>query len=430
MKVGFYFDTAGKDGLDCSNITQGNPGMGGSEYEFLIVSYLLQQRDNGIEPVLFTRSNLITPHKYVIPVGGGNLQILCDLCVENGVGLLVINQGKFDDRIFGKYAGKLSLILWAHNTMPYSMLTQVSKLPYVKRIVCCGREMLELFRDHPASLKSTYAYNVFPIREAAWYREKIDFSDNHNVVYMGMLSQGKGFHVLAKAWKKVLRQVPDAQLYVIGSGKLYDKNAPLGKYGLASPEFEAMFIPSLVDDEGKILPSVHFLGLLGVEKYEALGKCKVAVPNPTGNTECLPITTIEMQLMGCNITTIHHPAYLDTVVNRSWLYSRTSQLAQYIIDRLMAPRDCVEETYRQLRDKFNEETSIRRWEHILTTADQPMALEPCSENGYQMKGLKDCLLHAKMKCPAFCALPTVETTYHLFRHRIPNKIRRILRLIQ
>ncbi len=70
MKVGFYFDTAGKDGLDCSNITQGNPGMGGSEYEFLIVSYLLQQRDNGIEPVLFTRSHLLTPHKGVIHVGG------------------------------------------------------------------------------------------------------------------------------------------------------------------------------------------------------------------------------------------------------------------------------------------------------------------------------------------------------------------------
>ena len=73
MKVGFYFGIgiAGKDGLDCSNITQGNPGMGGTGYELLIVSYLLQQRDNGIEPVLFTRSNLITPHKHVIPVRGG-----------------------------------------------------------------------------------------------------------------------------------------------------------------------------------------------------------------------------------------------------------------------------------------------------------------------------------------------------------------------
>ncbi len=344
--------------------------------------------------------------------------------------LLVINQGKFDDKIFGKYADKLSLILWAHNTMPYGMLDQVSKLPYVKRIVCCGREMLELFRDHPVSMKSTYAYNVFPMREATWYREKIDFSNNHNVVYMGMLSQGKGFHVLAKAWKKVLKQVPDAQLYVIGSGKLYDKNASLGSYGLASPEFEALFMPWLVDDEGKILPSVHFLGLLGVEKYDVLGKCKVGVPNPTGNTECLPITTIEIQLMGCNITTIYHPAYLDTVVNRDYLYNRTSQLAQYIINRLMAPRDSVEETYRQLRDKFNEEKTIKRWEHILTTADKPMALEPCSENGYQMKGLKDMLLQVKMKCPALCALPSVETTYNLFRYRIPNKIRRILRLIQ
>lgn len=40
-------DSAKYDGRDCMDITSGNPGLGGLEYELLMVSYLLEQRDNG-----------------------------------------------------------------------------------------------------------------------------------------------------------------------------------------------------------------------------------------------------------------------------------------------------------------------------------------------------------------------------------------------
>ena len=49
MKVGFYFDKNNAGHLDCLGIMDGNPGLGGSEYEFLLVSYILEQMDNGIE---------------------------------------------------------------------------------------------------------------------------------------------------------------------------------------------------------------------------------------------------------------------------------------------------------------------------------------------------------------------------------------------
>ena len=76
----------------------------------------------------------------------------------------------------------------------------------------------------------------------------------------------------------------------------------------------------LTNEKGEVLPSVHFLGILKEEKLGVMGKCKVAVPNPTGVSECLPITAMEMQLAGCSIATVLHPAYLDTVFNKSYLY--------------------------------------------------------------------------------------------------------------
>lgn len=63
-----------------------------------------------------------------------------------------------------------------------------------------------------------------------------------------------------------IKKVPQAQLYVIGGGNLYNRNAVMGKYGIATQEYENEFMPYITDDDGKILPSVHFCGILGKEK--------------------------------------------------------------------------------------------------------------------------------------------------------------------
>lgn len=79
--------------------------------------------------------------------------------------------------------------------------------------------------------------------------------------------------MIAKAWKTVLAAVPDAKLNVIGAGNLYDRNSKLGKYGIAEESYENSFMPYLTEkfeEDGeikeRILPSVKFWGLMGVEK--------------------------------------------------------------------------------------------------------------------------------------------------------------------
>lgn len=415
-KIAFYLNNKDLPDIDYKSIIIGNPGIGGSEYEFLLVSYFLEKRANNLDinlisnfPGLFLNKNKTYVH---------NISECCSFCVSNNIELVVIDIKSYDKNILDKFGTKLKFIIWAHNNISYPLLNEFFKTKYIYKIVNCGREELELYRDHLATLKSTFIYNIFPIKPKAYYIHNIADRKNHNVVYMGSLIPAKGFHILAKSWKQVLAKIPDAQLYIIGSGKLYNRNSHLGKYGIADENYEKRIIKFLVDESENILPSVHFLGLLGEDKYKILGNCKVAVPNPSGNTECLPVTVIEMQLMGCNITTIKHPAYYDTVMNMSYLFDKESKLADYIVARLKDTPDDYDDLYNFVFTKFNTEASLERWEDSLK--NDSFCVEKISAILYHHKMLKDKLFRAKMKYTMLRYIPPIERFYDFWKYHILN----------
>lgn len=412
--VAFYFDKPGFEPLDYSSFFQGNPGMGGSEYEFLLVSQLLRNR-GVINTILLSRTKFspIVSYEYV-----ENLDETCQYCLNHNIDILVVNPKLYDD-ISEAYKKRLDFVLWAHNDMPRLQMDKVSKDDAIKKVVFCGREFLELYYDSIIMRKSTYIYNIFPFNKKEWYLNKIADRNNHNVVYMGSITYQKGFHVLAKAWPEILKKVPDAHLYVIGSGQLYDKTTSMGKYGIAKKDYEERFVKYLIDEKGNILSNVHFMGVLGKEKFDIIGKCKVGVPNPTGKSECLPITTIEMQLMGCSMTTIKHPAYLDTIYNQHFLYKNINQLSDYVVNRLLKPRDNYDELYKFILDRFDIEKSLQRWEYMLSNINE-ITIERYSTTAYHCKPLKAFLLRCKMVFPLFCMIPTVERIYSLV-NRFKNR---------
>ena len=177
------------------------------------------------------------------------------------------------------------------------------------------------------------------------------------------------------------------------------------------------------------MPSVHFLGILKEEKLGVMGKCKVAVPNPTGVSECLPITAMEMQLAGCSITTVLHPAYLDTVFNKSYLYRNPSRLAQYIIARIKSPSDDVGALYDFIQSRFGVEKNIERWEQLILHPDE-VGVEEISEYNYHHKKIKEKLLVYKMRYPLLRCIPPVEifydgiSTVKYYLSRIAEKLKR------
>lgn len=329
------------------------------------MSYLLERRDNGIKPYLLTNFEGIVPHAECFLVK--DLEESCHFCISHSIRRIVIDVKQFREDIIKKFSGKLDFYIWAHNIVGECLLNKFLTLSCIKKIICVSQSQMLNYKDHPSFLKSCYIYNIILFKDKEFYKSKTTTRNQHGVVFMGCIRPDKGFHVLAKAWPQVLMRIPDAQLYVIGTGQLYGKNVILGKHGIAAQEYEDLFMPYLTDDSGMILPSVHFMGLLGDEKYDIMGKCKVGVPNPTNSTETFCISGVEMELMGCSVTTLRLPVYMETQMNTRYLFDEESQLSDYLVSRLEDEPDCFDDLYKFVITKFATECSIARWEKLICT---------------------------------------------------------------
>lgn len=367
MKVGFYLDNSTFASVDCTTVSKGNPGIGGTEYMFLLISSILSARDNGIDVTFFTTFKSKFPKDL-------NVEYCDDLnkCIiiaeSEGFDFLVIKhdvEANIHSNILDRQ-NKLNtqVVVWAHVFMCYWELDYYASNPNISKIVNVGRETLELNIDHKAYDKSTYIFNAVNPSGAKEAVKAHPFEKRgHVVTYIGQLSPFKGFHLLAKSWKKILEMVPDAQLFVIGSGKLYDKDATLGPYNIASSEYESQFMPYLTDDNGRILDCVHFMGVMGEEKNEILLRTKVGVPNPSGITETFCISAVEMQLMGARIATYKSPGFIDTVRN-GILGRKRSDLADNIIRLLNSHTTDYDSTVDYIETNFSPDAVVTKWEDL------------------------------------------------------------------
>ena len=366
IKVSFYLNN--QNSIDCTNIHQSNPGLGGSEYLSILVPTLLTLRCNDLDVTLYSNYRGKLP-SVLKTIYCRNFDEYASMCLKNNEAYCVVNYTSVDNKVITAYP-KVQFIIWCHNFVSWKNLNFYSKQKNVVRLIAVGREQLDLYRDHPAFDKSDFIYNAVPtdyLNEIS--KNNIECSKRENgVVYVGSLVECKGFLHLAKAWKKVIKLVPDANLYIIGGGNLYDEKAKLGKYGYAEENFEKSFMKYLTDEKG-ILPSVHFMGIMGDEKFDIIKRCKVGVPNPGGITETFGLTAVEMQAMGCKVTTIKCPGYLDTVFDKKMLYESPKKLSDYIIHCLMTnnsdrinPHLINEYVY----DNFSYDQVIPKWHELFT----------------------------------------------------------------
>lgn len=326
MKIGIKLDDSGFSNIDLSSPELGNPGIGGTSFEEVLLAKGLA--DKGIDVELFytNRTNILP--KNVKNVYVDEVEVIPRQAKSDQCDVLVFSAAKTNGWYKRIEENCIDSVVWAHGFLNYYELKILRKNPYIKRVVFVGREEYNQYIADDIILKSTFIFNMFdiqPVRNMG--------NGGHNVVYLGGLNKYKGFHVLAKAWKKVLAEVPDAKLIVLGSGKLYNRETPMGKYGIAKPEYEKIFIKYLLDKNGNILPSVQFAGLSGIEKYDIIRDSRVGVVNPTGLTETFCISAVEMEACGVPVCTTGKYGLLDTVKNNiNGLYSNDDEeLADNIV---------------------------------------------------------------------------------------------------
>ena len=419
-KVAFYLDNSAIRATDCSKALDGNPGIGGTEWLFVAVSSLLTNRDNDVDVVLYT------PTPGTFPKG------ICNVVVENLPEAIVLADSLGFDYLVVKHLADnitkgmfevrtkhLQFICWCHVFVCHWELDYYSNNEVFSKVVFVGREMYDLYRDHKIYHKATYIYNCVPSGDARELVQQIPLCKRENVVaYVGSLVPFKGFHLLAQAWPKILQQVPDAKLYVIGSGRLYNKDSHLGKWGIAEESYEDAFMPFLTQS-GKIISSVHFMGVMGDEKKNILLKSRVGVPNPSGITETFCLSAVEMQMYGCRIATINFPGYMDTVRNGR-LYNRKGNLATVIVELLQSSENYYVSSMDYFEENFSYESVITKWEELIKTGNICYA-DKLTNLCYRFKWLKELLRIIKRHLPFLYYMPMVERILIFIERRVYGK---------
>lgn len=426
VKIGFYINNKNISNVDCSSIVDGNPGIGGTEYLFYLTAYLFKKtykEEFDVRMLVTTRCIIPTDMSFEV-VKDKKSAIIQAINKDFDVLVVKYEEIDFTQGVYDNEASKVKIVIWAHNFIPNHILRKISKLKSISCVVNVGREQLDLYRDSKAFLKSTFIYNGLDIMPKEYYIEhSIPFDKRKNeVTYLGSLIPIKGFHLLAEAWPKIIEEVPDAHLNVIGSGKVYNEKAKLGKYGLADEEYENVFMKYLTDSKGNVLPSVTFYGNMGKEKYTILGRTKVGVPNPSGDSETFCLSAVEMELFQCRIVTKKYVGFLDTVPKSAGiLYEDLKYLTDYIIKELK----CHEYkdyyiTHQYIYDNFSLTVVLNQWRQLflnLNKGDIKEHEQFISNINYNNKKIREYNRLIKSVLPFGYLLPTLDT-YNYIKKRI------------
>ena len=308
MTIGIYLGELSSP-VDARKVEEGNPGIGGTEYMMLLLASYLGHYPQYSIFVLTNQTILFDSSVNVCNADDSNLS---HALLANSISILIV-KSTLPIRICQTLTDlQLKIIVWGHNYYLSDYADYVANNKNIVANVFVGKQLYDRYIDHDIINKSIVIYNMVPMSPGAenFNRRYVP----HVVTYIGALIHTKGFHLLAKVWKDILKEVPNAQLYVIGSGKLYDKMAKLGNFGIASAEYEESFIKFLLDDENKLLDSVKFLGVVS-EKSKYFSETGVGVINPSARSETFGLGIIEMNEYGIPVVTINKNGFPDTIEN-------------------------------------------------------------------------------------------------------------------
>lgn len=419
-KIAFYLDNRGISHVDASEVRKANPGIGGTEYLMILVSSLLAERENGLDIKLYVREKQNVPSSLKCEIVD-SVDSAIRRAEQDGVDKIVMKHDAanvVEDVLHVN--SELRIVVWCHVFICYWELDYYANNSAVETVVFVGREMRDLYRDHKVFGKSTYIYNCVSLEGCRETVSKTPFCQRKNIVtYIGSIVPFKGLHLLAEAWPHVLAKIPDAQLFIIGTGKLYDSTSRLGKYGIAESSYEELIMKKL-SVQGEILPSVHFMGRMGAEKNKVLLQTKVGVPNPSGITETFCLSAVEMQAFGARIATVKSPGYIDTVKN-GILYSTHSELAETIVQLLTSRTSKYEEAISFFEKEFSFEAVAKQWEGLLlgNSASVPSSIVNA---GYRLKWLKEIIRRVSLVAPLNGFLPPIERLLIAFERKVLHRI--------
>ena len=316
IKVGIELQDDNINRIDLRNPRKGNPGVGGTEFLAVLLAEYLHKHTSDFKVIIFHYSMNYLPEN-IEDVLISDRESLLKKIEREKIDVFIFSISKDMQWYTALKKRNLCAIAWAHEYPSFKEIAEINRCKQIKRVIFVSKEEYDAYIDNDIINKSSYIFNMVYTGQELRERELSE----PIVTYVGSLVKEKGFHILAKSWRKILLLVPNAKLYILGSGRLYDRSAKLGKYQIADEEYERMFMPYLTDSDGRILPSVYFVGIADTKmKEEIFSKTSVGVVNPTGISETFCLSAVEMELAGIPVVTKAKYSLFDTVKNNKTGY--------------------------------------------------------------------------------------------------------------
>lgn len=379
LKIGLYINEASNQPIDLTHPEFGNPGVGGTQYNFITLPYYFEKFFPGQFQWIFITFGSFQLPEHFEQIIISSYQDLTEFFENRTFDYFIWKPGNSSQIVALTEKYNQPSIAWCHNIPGPNELNALAKSASIKRVVFAGHEALDVVRDHAIICKSHVIWNGFD--PTPYAPDEVVEKNRALVVFLGSLTEAKCFHLLAEVWPKVIAKRPKTQLQVIGSGKLYNSELVMGKHDLAEAKYESRFLKPLSDETGNLQESIKFLGLLGREKVDILKKASVGVINPHGKSEVCPGSAIEFQ--ACHTPVVAGARYgnLDVIKNgeTGFLVKNPTQLANKILWLLEHP-DQANEMGRAgsqyVTRKFDQQKIVSKWKDLILDIDEKIIPKP------------------------------------------------------
>lgn len=376
LNVAFVINDKSSGQYDGTNPSKGNPGIGGTQYCFLALAAELSSSKFNVAPTLYHNNpdSLMPSSLHCKFIPGGDKELALAVIEDKPDVAVVRGSGDLIESPFAKQI-EVPLIAWIHNHLQRSVLDRIGNIASIKQVVFCGEEQRMLAYDTASFKKSTAIFNTHYVS----HRDRSVAADEHSAVYIGSIIPSKGLHRLLRIWPSVREHYPTARLDIIGSGALYDKEAKLGKLGIAEARYERKLLNYLHNSPEKY--GVIFHGLLGHEKFSIMQRCAVGIPNPTALTECCPGSVLECSSLALPVVGRRKFGMVDTVVNgqTGFLVDNDQELLDRITFLFSNPKTATEmglNGVKFVNDVFSPAEILSSWLSLFQAVNESnLALE-------------------------------------------------------
>lgn len=302
MKVAFYCDFNKNMTNKIEDLEEGNIGIGGTQYLYLLIVSNLQKKNIDKENtyVLLTNCEINVKKDIVTYKNVESINEAYTWCENNKYEYLVIRANKITSVNENNLKnGKTKIILWAHNYVDKSVEKILYENENIVKLICVSKQQYINLRSSIAYSKMTYINNcIGSYIDSA----RIQYKKNNNIIYyIGAVEPNKGIHELIKIFSSINKKNPNTRLMIIGGiGKLRAKEIELGKMQITYKEYEKKII-ALINKRG-LNARIEFKGVLDAKQIRNIIKDNggigvVSVSRPLmGETFCM--TALELESYG------------------------------------------------------------------------------------------------------------------------------------